>query len=164
MDGFTASKRAGPYSGKTMRQMVASHRGPVAPSPSSNLPVAPSPAESARNYKIAADLRTKSFMGNIITRVILPKDVPPGARPEDAREDIARAQALRAAEQKRQIAMPWNSQFMPPECFPAGRLNNPGMQQMMGQKQLATPNSYGQFYAFMRAMSAAFGSVQPGGY
>lgn len=153
--------RMSPHAGMTMKAMVKSHIGAMLPSPSSNLPTVLDPRESQRNYAITARLNEKNFMGNVITRVQLPHDVRPGASPEDAGEDVRRAQEQRAKAQWYQIAMPWFSSFMP-DPGEAGRLNNPGMEAHMKQRQLAPPNTYGQFYAFMRAMSAAFGSVQGG--
>jgi hypothetical protein len=58
-----------------------------------------------------------------------------------------------------QLVMPWNSQFM---FTPTDkeRLNNPSQHSFMQQRQLTVPNAYGQFYAFMKALSAAFGTLQ----
>jgi len=39
-------------------------------------------------------------------------------------------------------------------------LNNPAQASFVSQRQLTVPNAYGQFYAFMKALSAAFGTLQ----
>lgn len=151
--------RMSQHAGLKMKQMVKSHAGAVNPTSSNALPAVLDPAESKRNYAVAGNMRTKMFMGNVVTRVALPWDVKKGTKPEDAHEDIIKAQEARAKEQLRQIATPWFSSFMP-DVGQAGRLNNPGMDAMMRQRQLAPPNTYGQFYAMMHALSAAFGNVQ----
>lgn len=152
--------RKSPHTGMTMRQMVRSHEGAVSPSPSSNLPAVLDPQESSRNYKIAAWLNQKNFMGNVVTRVVLPTDAPAGVSPHEAGESVQRAQADRRDQQWRQIRMGWLNVFMPDPPAESGRLNNPGMDALIKQRQLAPPNTYGQFYAFMHAMAAAFGNVQ----
>lgn len=55
--------------------------------------------------------------------------------------------------------MDWNNFFM---VVPnqAERLNNPMQQSFVTQRQMTVPNVYGQFYAFMKALSAAFGTLQ----
>lgn len=155
--------RMSPHAGMKMHQMVKSHLGAVNPTASSNLPAVLDPQESQRNYKIAGWLNSKNFMGNVVTRVALPWDVKAGTTPEEAGEDIKAAQQTRAAQQRAQIRMDWLNVFMPPPPTDSGRLNNPGMDAHMKQRQLAPPNTYGQFYAFMHAMAAAFGNVQGGG-
>src|SRR6266571_1218218 len=40
------------------------------------------------------------------------------------------------------------------------RLNNPAQDSFVNQRQMTIPNVYGQFYAFMKALSAAFGTLQ----
>jgi len=144
-----------PFKGMTMSKMVASRQ--EASYPSDNQTFNQSPTESARNYKITALLNEKNYRGMIITRVVLPKDIPKGADTDEALAAIHKAQAARQMEFYRQASEPWGSQFMPLQAS-AGRLNNPGMQQMYQQKQLAPPSTYGQFYAFMHAISAAFGN------
>ncbi len=102
--------------------------------------------EGQRNYGIQAHLNEKNFRGNDVTRVELPKDTK-------------NSQAMRDAEWLRQSSMPWGSRLMITSTD-AQRLNNPAQTAAMRQKQLAPPSSYGQFYAFMHAMSAAFGSIK----
>lgn len=160
MEEMTAA-RMSQHAGLKMKQMVKSHAGAVNPTASNALPAVLDPAESQRNHAVASNMRTKMFMGNVVTRVALPWDVKPGTKPEDAHESIIKGQETRAIAQKRQIKMDWFNSFMP-DVGQAGRLNNPGMDAMMRQRQLAAPSSYGQFYAFMHALSAAFGNVQGG--
>lgn len=59
----------------------------------------------------------------------------------------------------RQLVMPWNSTFMTVP-LQAERLNNQSQASFISQRQLTIPNTYGQFYAFMNALSAAFGTLQ----
>jgi hypothetical protein len=148
-----------PFSGKSMAQIVAARLAPVNPNGVNYTTVPQSATESARNYKIAANMRTKDFTGNIVTRVTLPWDAPKGTEPDERGRYIKQAQAARQAEYMRQAAMPWGSQFMVTPTDGA-RLNNPAQQSFVTQRQLTTPSTYGQFYAFMHAMSAAFGQLQ----
>ena len=142
-----------PLKGKTMAHMVKARLAPV-PSGSVNPQYVPQDMqESARNQKIAAGMRQIAHVTNTaIMRVVLPQD----GHSDDA---IKKAQAGRQAEWYRQSAMPWGSNFMHTPTD-AQRLNNPAQYSAVRQRQLTIPNSYGQFYAFMRAMSAAFGSLQ----
>lgn len=88
------------------------------------------------------------YQGLIVRRVELPHDTP-------------QSQAHRQLQWNRQASMPWGNQYMviPNE---QKRLNNPAQQAFVNQQQLAAPNSYKQFHAFMQAMSAAFGSIKSG--
>lgn len=133
------------HHGKTMQSLVKN--GPMSTgSNSTPNPSTLSPTESAQNYKIAANMRVKSFMGNVYTRYNLP-------------HDTAQSQSNRANEFFRQSAMPWLSAFMVTSTD-AQRLNNPAQTAFVNQRQLTIPNTYGQFYAFMHALSAAFGNLQ----
>lgn len=85
-------------------------------------------------------------MGNTVTRVELINDTP-------------KSQPMRNAEWFRQSAMPWGSHFMVTPTDKE-RENNSAMSQHNRQKQLSDPSTYGQFYAFMHALSAAFGTVR----
>ncbi len=148
------------FTGKSMSQIVASRLAPVNPNGINYTTVPQSATESTRNYNIAANMRTKDFMGNIVTRVTLPWDAPKNVTEVDDRvKYIKQAQASRQAEFMRQSAMPWGSQFMTTPTDGA-RLNNPAQASFVTQRQLTTPSTYGQFYAFMHAMSAAFGQLQ----
>ncbi len=86
------------------------------------------------------------YQGLHVQRMVLPNDTQ-------------NSQALRQLEWNRQAAMPWLSHFMVTPTD-AQRLNNPAQTAAMKQRQLAPPSSYGQFYAFMHALSAAFGTIQ----
>lgn len=132
-----------PFANKTMQKMVASHQGTTYPQPQG--PANLSPQESARDWKIAANMRTKSFMGNIYTRFTLPHE------PDDAHP-------ARSNEFFRQSAMPWNNTFMSTPTD-GKRLNNPAQTAFVKQRQLTIPSTYGQFYAFMHALAAAFGNL-----
>lgn len=74
-------------------------------------------------------------------------------------KDTEHSQALRQLEWNRQASMPWLSHFMVTSTDKE-RLNNPGQTALVKQRQLAPPSSYGQFYAFMHALSAAFGTIK----
>lgn len=137
-----------PYKNKTMAMMVHSHLAPPNGAGIHYDTVPVSPQESQRTYAIQRNLSTKNFMGNVVTRVELPHDTD-------------KSQIARTIEERRQLAMPWNSRFMHTPTD-GKRLNNPAQQSAVKQRQLAPPNTYGQFYAFMHALSAAFGTLQQG--
>lgn len=115
--------------------------------------------QGQRDWNIQKNLSTKNFMGNVVTRVELPGD------PGDSRKKplplygSVNSQPARVLEERRQLARPWESHFMPAYI---NRLNNPAQAAFIKQPQLAPPNTYGQWYAFMHAMSAAFGTLQGG--
>ena len=157
--------RPSPFKGMKMTQMTKVIGGKLAPVTAAGVnqtTVPVSVQESQRNYQVAADWNGRNYNGLEITRVVLPNDVPPQVRENDDRiKYIQQAQAARQAEWNRQASMPWGSHFMPIEAT-AGRLNNPAQASFVKQRQLAPPNTYGQFYAFMHAMAAAFGNVQGG--
>jgi hypothetical protein len=143
------NRRINPSAGRQMKQMVKSHLGPQSTGGASTPnPSTLSPVESAQNYKIASRLNAKNFMGNVYSRIVLP-------------HDTAKSQPGREAEYWRQSAMPWGSAFMSTPTD-AQRLNNPSQSSFTKQRQLSIPNTYGQFYAFMHALSAAFGNLQQG--
>jgi hypothetical protein len=148
------------YNGMRMKQMVAKRLAPINPNGINYTTVPQSAQESARNYAIAANLRAKDFMGNIVTRVTLPWDAPKTVTEQDDRARyVKQAQTQRQVAFMRQSAMPWGSAFMVTPTDGA-RLNNPAQISLVTQRQLTTPSTYGQFYAFMHAMSAAFGQLQ----
>lgn len=132
-----------PFSGQTMREMLPSKLGASYPQPQG--PAFLSPQESRRDYKIEANMRTKDFMGHVVTAVVLPGDEE-------------NTQHLRTLEFFRQSAMPWGNTFMATPTD-TKRLNNPQQKAFVSQRQLTIPSSYGQFYAFMHAMAAAFGNL-----
>lgn len=86
------------------------------------------------------------YQGLNVQRMILPNDTK-------------QSQALRQLEWNRQASMPWGNHYMVTPTD-AQRLNNPGQTALVKQRQLAPPSSYGQFYAFMHALSAAFGAIK----
>lgn len=135
------------YNNMHMREMVHQHMGPISTGGDST----PNPStldtnESQRNYKITAWLNSKNFMGNIVTRVELPKDT--GDHNQESRDK----------EFFRQSAMPWGNTWMSTPNQ-AQRMNNNSQASFVKQRQLSVPNTYGQFYAFMQALSAAFGNL-----
>lgn len=136
-----------PHRGKTMAMMVHQR---LAPPPVGGINPSYVPldaAESGRNQAIASNLRGMLGPWRIIkNRVVLPHD----------NEKSAPARQL---EFDKQRAMPWYSAFMH-TATDAQRLNNPAQQSAVSQRQLTVPNTYGQFYAFMHAMSAAFGQLK----
>ena len=137
------------HRGQRMAEMVKAHLGPVSNGSSSYPePSTLNPQESARDYKITAFLNAKNFMGNVVTRLTLPHDKT-GAHQEREREFF------------RQSAMPWGDTFMTTPTDKA-RENNPAQASFVKQRQLSVPNTYSQFYAFMHALSAAFGNLQQG--
>jgi hypothetical protein len=137
------------HSGQRMKDMVASHLGPTSHGSASYIePSTLSPTESARNYKITAWLNSKNFMGNVVTRLTYP-------------HDKTGSQQAREKEWFRQAHMPWGDQFMATPTD-TERLNNPSQESFVKQRQLTIPDTYGQFYAFMHALSAAFGNLQQG--
>jgi hypothetical protein len=141
-----------PMTGKTMAAMVKHRLAPV-PGGSVNPSYVPlDPAESSRNQRIAANMRKIAHVTNTtIMRVVLPND-------GGTHEQEEKAQAGRQAEWYRQASMPWGSQFMRTPTD-TQRLNNPAQYSAVRQRQLTIPNTYGQFYAFMHALSAAFGNL-----
>lgn len=151
-----------PHKGMLMSQMVKSHLAPVTPGGMNYDTVPQSAEESARNNAIQSFWNGMNYRGNIVTRVVLPNDAQKNAVGDDRSEQIRRAQAGRQAEFMRQSAMPWGSQFMRTSTD-AQRLNNPAQSSFVKQRQLTVPNTYGQFYAFMHAMSAAFGNLNVNG-
>lgn len=138
-------KRKSPYAGMTMKHIIAARLKTNPAGINETVTASLSPEESARNWNIQRNLSMKTFRPFIDkTRVVLPFDTQG-------------SQAARHAEFQRQLVMPWQSRFMPSD--PA-RLNNPAQQSFIKQRRLTIPNTYGQFYAFMHALSAAFGTLQ----
>ena len=133
--------------GKTIAQMVLKVEQQSYPQPAG--PAQLDPVESMRNYNIAANMRTKSFLGNKLTSVFLPH------QNEHANES-------RTKEYFRQAAEPWGNTFMATPTD-AQRLNNNQQASFVKQRQLTIPSTYGQFYAFMHAMAAAFGNLNSSG-
>lgn len=104
-------------------------------------------AESSRNVNVASNLRGTVGPWRIIkTHVVLP-------------QDGARSAQLRQYEFEKQSSMPWYSFFMH-TATDKQRLNNPAQIAAVKQRQLTVPSTYGQFWAFMHALSAAFGTLR----
>ncbi len=134
-----------PLRGKSMADLV--HRREMSPQQ-----IAHDPDESQRNYQIAANMRKMAHIVNTtIMRVVLPND-------GHGSDQWKKAQAARQAEWYHQASMPYYSNFMHTPTD-AQRLNNPSQAAAFNQRQLSIPSSYGQFFAFMHALSAAFGQL-----
>lgn len=136
-----------PNRGHTMAAMVK-HRLAPPPAGGFNPSYVPLDAvESQRNLSMASDIRKVVGPWSIIkNRVVLPHDDKNSAQ-------------QRQLEHDKQVAMPWYSAFMRTSTD-AQRLNNPAQIAAVKQRQLTVPSTYGQFYAFMHAMSAAFGQLR----
>lgn len=136
------------YKGMNIDQMrkFAAH-SLVEPNPygyNPNVTATENPKEGQHNYQLQ---RFRNFyQGLRVRRVILP-------------HDTSKSQAMRQSEWMREASMPWGNQRMQTPTD-ANRLNNPSQQAFVSQKQLGIPNTYQQFYAFMHAMSAAFGNLK----
>ncbi|SRR6266571_6741269 len=132
-----------------LKATVKHHLASPTPGGLNTTTVPQSGPESRKNEAIQAFWSGISMrQGLEVKRMVLPNDAPDGSD-----------QKKRELEWFRQASMPWGSQFMHTQTD-SKRLNNPAQASFMKQRQLAGPNSYRQFYAFMRAMSAAFGNLQ----
>lgn len=107
-----------------------------------------SSVEAKRAWGINANLSAKNFRGWDKQRVVLPSD----------NQDVAGKQLSRRNVYYHNAAMARYSQFMVTPSD-AQRMNNPQQASFNRQRQLVGPNSTHQFYAFMHALSAAFGQV-----
>ncbi len=136
-------KNPSPYQGKTMKSIVAQKLVENGNGINSTVTASLSPAESQRNYGFQKFLHY--FQGLQDQRVILPHDTD-------------KSQAARTLEQRRQTAEPWKSVFMATQTDKE-RENNISQQAYMKQRRLVPDNTYGSFYAFMHALSAAFGQL-----
>jgi hypothetical protein len=133
------------YKGMTVAQIMAakSMQGPVSSAISlTTVPI--SAEESKRNFGFQ---KFRNFyQGLLVTRVHLPLD----------KKD---SQAFRQSEWNRQASMPWGNAYMRTPTD-KDRLSNPAQESFVNQRQLWPPNTYQQWYAFMQAMSAAFGTLR----
>lgn len=104
-----------------------------------------SESEGARDYKITQNINEMNFRGLTVNAV--------------GNKLVTNNLQRKRDEYFRQLVMDWNNHFMvvPLE---AERLNNPMHMSFVQQRQLTVPNAYGQWYAFMKALSAAFGTIQ----
>lgn len=142
-----------PMKGYTMSCLVKKKMAP--PSPGGidpNYTASLDARESQRNFTIASSMRQIAHVVNTkIIRVALPGD-------GTTDDDIQKAQNVRQQEWYANVNMPYYSNFMHTPTD-AQRLNNPAQMSNVQQRQLTIPNTYGQFYAFMHALSAAFGQL-----
>jgi hypothetical protein len=153
-----------PYRGMQMKHLVASHLGPVSTGSASRPePSTLSPRESARDYRISRNMPARFFQGLRKWGTVLPKDEGSKqiATGNDYNAQIAKAQSARQAEFMRQARMDWLNHFMVTKTDKQ-RENNIAMAAFVKQRQLSPPSTYGQFYAFMHALSAAFGNLSQG--
>jgi hypothetical protein len=102
--------------------------------------------EGSRDYKITQRMQEFNFRGNTVNAVLGNKLVNPNV-------------GVKRDEYFRQLVMDWNNHFMVVP-LQAERMNNPAHMSFVRQPQLTVPNAYGQWYAFMKALSAAFGTIQ----
>ena len=101
--------------------------------------------EGARDYKITQNIQEMNFRGMTVTAV--------------GNKLVTHNLQQKRDEYFRQLVMDWNNHFMVVP-LQAQRMNNPAHMSFVQQRQLTVPNAYGQFYAFMKALSAAFGTIQ----
>lgn len=102
--------------------------------------------EGSRDFKIQQNINEMNFRGLTVNAIVANRLVTPNVE-------------QKKIEYLSQARMEWNNVFM---VVPnqGERLNNPAHISFVQQRQLTVPNVYGQFYAFMRALSAAFGTLQ----
>jgi hypothetical protein len=141
-----------PHRGQTIMQMMyAKKQVPSDPHGMTFTTIPHSIEEGQKNFN--AQRYRNFFQGMSRNKIDLPNDVTQhGNNVSDAH---------RNAMFMHNSAMPWNNKFMVTETD-AGRLNNVSQQSFVKQKQWTGPNSLTQFYAFMHAMSAAFGQIASG--
>lgn len=102
--------------------------------------------QGSRDYKITTYLNDLNFRGMTVNAIMENPLVTPNVE-------------HKKQEYYKQLHMQWNNEFMhtPTDI---NRLGNPAQQSFVAQRQMSIPNVYGQFYAFMKALSAAFGTLQ----
>lgn len=105
-----------------------------------------SESEGQRDFKIQRNINEMNFRGLTVNAIY-------------ANKLVSQNVAVKKAAYFQQLRMDWNNEFMVTPNQPE-RLNNPAHASFVRQRQLTVPNAYGQFYAFMRALSAAFGTLQ----
>lgn len=141
--------------GAALDKLVAANAGQRAPG-GMKQDYVPKATDSARVEGIQAGLRGIAYR-NDWTPVVLPGD-DCGCGGATSAKSIKQAQALREAAFRREASTARFSTFMVTQTDKQ-RLNNPAQQSFMQQRQLTVPNTTRQFYAFMHALSAAFGSI-----
>ncbi|SRR6266567_4649213 len=102
--------------------------------------------QAQRDFKIAVNLNEMNFRGMTVNAIVANKLVSPNLN-------------IKRNAYFTQLRMDWNNQFMHTPTDKE-RLNNPSQESYVSQRQMAIPNVYQQFYAFMKALSAAFGTLQ----
>ena len=102
-------------------------------------------AQGQRDYKITRNINEMNFRGMTVTAI--------GNKLVTSNVEVKKAETFR------QVRMDWNNQFMYTPTDKQ-RLNNPSQASFIRQPQMTVPNAYSQFYAFMKALSAAFGTLQ----
>jgi hypothetical protein len=102
-------------------------------------------SEGQRDFKITRNINEMNFRGLTVTAI--------GNRLVTSNVEVKKAETFR------QVRMDWNNVFMVTPTD-AKRLNNPSQASFVKQPQMTVPNAYQQFYAFMKALSAAFGTLQ----
>lgn len=108
--------------------------------------------EGERSYKIATNINEMNFRGMTVNAIM--SNINGNVNKLVSQNVEVKKQAYFT-----QLRMDWNNVFMVPPNQPQ-RLNNPMQESYMRQKQMSVPNVYQQFYAFMKALSAAFGTLQ----
>jgi hypothetical protein len=103
-------------------------------------------SQAQRDYKITTQLNEMNFRGMTVNAII---------------DNHLVTQNVEHKKQAyfEQLHMEWNNQFMHTPTDKE-RLNNPAQSSFVNQRQMTVPNVYQQFYAFMKALSAAFGTLQ----
>lgn len=123
----------------------------------------PGALDSANIQDIQARMRGIAYR-NDVTRVTL--KALPGMFPGDdcgcgghaSANSIAKAQATREQQFRENTGYARFSTFMVTPTDQQ-RLNNPAQASFVQQRQLTVPNTRNQFYAFMHAIAAAFGTL-----
>lgn len=136
-----------------MKHAVAMNQGASAAPKRDYVPKA---TDSARVQQIQANLRGMAFR-NDWTRVVLPTD-DCGCGGAVSAQSIRQAQEKREVQFRKEVSAARFSNFMVTPTD-AHRMNNPAQASFNKQRQLTIPSTTGQFYAFMHAISAAFGSL-----
>ncbi|SRR6266704_2538672 len=102
--------------------------------------------QGSRDFRITVNLNELNFRGQTVTAIMDNRLVTPNVE-------------QKKQEYYKQLHMQWNNEFMHTPTDKQ-RLNNPSQSSFVTQRQMTIPNVYGQFYAFMKALSAAFGTLQ----
>lgn len=101
--------------------------------------------EGQRSYRITRNINEMNFRGMTVNAV--------------QNHLVSQNVAQKKQAYFQQLRMDWNNVFMVTPTDKE-RLSNPAQHSFNNQRQMTVPNAYGQFYAFMKALSAAFGTLQ----